>query len=223
VGTSEFSDYPEQATKIPRVGDSRPLVEKIISLKPDLVLNMERETSGLAPIMERAKIKLKSLKANTLSDFTSMMDQLGLIFRASAKAEVIKGAWKTDWQKIRSENPPTGREIAIVVENQPLTIAGTNTFLSEVVEACGFKNLFGEKIGYPQISREVVLQKKPKLVLFLLASTELGREARDSIFWQKVAASNGTKFHFANPNILSRLTPRLPLETMALCEELKKI
>src|SRR4051812_29302855 len=38
VGTSEFSDYPDEAKNLPHVGPySKPLLEKIISLRPDLV------------------------------------------------------------------------------------------------------------------------------------------------------------------------------------------
>src|SRR5882672_8053540 len=39
VGTTEFSDYPEAAKKIPRVGSSSLLdMDRVVSLKPDLIV-----------------------------------------------------------------------------------------------------------------------------------------------------------------------------------------
>src|SRR5215468_9486817 len=38
VGVSEYSDFPEEARKIPRVGGLEVDAEKVAALKPDLVL-----------------------------------------------------------------------------------------------------------------------------------------------------------------------------------------
>ncbi|MGE3974057.1 MAG: ABC transporter substrate-binding protein [Bdellovibrionales bacterium] len=222
VGTSEFSDYPEEAKQIPRVGDSRPLVEKIISLKPDLVLNMERDTTGLAETLKRASIRFQTIRANTLSDFSVQIKLLGKILDKDKKAQEVLTEWDKNWAKIKKENPSQNKSLVIQVEQQPLTIAGGDTFLSELISSCGYSNLFEEKKGYPQISQEVVLQKKPGHVLLLLASEMDASIARQSRLWKKAEEQYRTQFYFSNPNILSRLTPRLPLETMKLCQTLKR-
>lgn len=223
VGTSEFSDFPEEAKKIPRVGDSKPLMEKIISLKPDVVINMERDNTGIKETLEKAKIRFVTVRANTLSDFPEMIKTFGQLFERQESSHNMISEWDKSWNKIKSENPATNREVLIQVEQEPFTIAGGDTFLSEVVESCGFKNHFKTRKGYPQLSQEVILKIKPKLVLLLLPSIDLAKQAQKSKMWEKSLELYKTQFLFSDPNVLSRLTPRLPVETMKVCNDLRRI
>src|SRR5262245_37132203 len=51
VGTDDFSDEPARAKSLPKVGGVQPDVEKIVALKPDLVI---ANAAGLHPNVSRA-------------------------------------------------------------------------------------------------------------------------------------------------------------------------
>jgi len=214
VGATDYADYPEDAKKIPRVGDSRFNLEKIISLKPTLVLAMKQPDAELEKSLMRAGIKFSSYEFGKLNDFEGLISWLGKEVGQSRNTSSVIKKWKEDWARLPTAKLQ-GQKVFVEVEQQPLIAAGGDTFLSEIIEKCGFQNTFGHLRGYVPISREAILAKPSDKILILLD----GQKKEASEMWAKT--SYRPKLVFFKPSIISRLTPRLPFETKRLCAELK--
>ena len=81
VGDTEYCDYPQQAKSLPHVGALlNPSLEKIVALKPDLVLGTDeanrRET---ADQLERLGIPLYGVTANTVEGTLQSLEDLGRV------------------------------------------------------------------------------------------------------------------------------------------------
>lgn len=221
VGTTEFSDYPEAAKKIPRIGAySSPLIERIVALKPDLVLVSEEGLDNVTAPLLAANIKVEKLKMKTLSDFEVAVEKLGVLFNAKPQAEALNKKWFEDWSLVTSFQK--SQTTIIQVDHDPLVIAGGGTFLSDVAAKCGLTNLFQSLSGYPRPNAEVLIQKQSQTVL-VTVHNGLKKEVRREIenFWNNPKLSNHPKLYFVNPDEFSRLSPRLPNATLALCKRLQ--
>ena len=88
VGTSALSDYPPAARAIPRIGDAGRLdVERVIALRPDLVLIWQRgNTSRELEQLEAAGIRLFQLEPRRLDDVARAIERLGALLGHEAEA-----------------------------------------------------------------------------------------------------------------------------------------
>src|SRR6185369_11268674 len=78
VGTDNFSDYPPSAKALPKVGGTQPNVEKIVALRPDLVLaSTSSAPPGLEPSLRSARIPLVWIKTDRLDDVPNAMVLVG--------------------------------------------------------------------------------------------------------------------------------------------------
>src|ERR1700674_3684101 len=78
VGTDDFSDFPEAAARLPKVGGVEPNVEKIAALRPDLVI---ANTSNVHPNLQHAlsavHIPLLVIRTERQRDIPAAMAQIG--------------------------------------------------------------------------------------------------------------------------------------------------
>lgn len=180
VGVTTWCNKPDAAKKLPKIADYiKPNIEKILALEPDLVIGSE-ENSIKEPIrvMERSGIKTLLLQFKTLDDFYRSTIKLGEAVGHSDKAsELVNNL------KITIEQPATNNrtqdprpKTLIVVGKRPLVAAGSGTFLGELVEIAGGKNIIDGKISYPSINMETVIAKDPDVILDL----SMGSEASSS-------------------------------------------
>jgi len=216
VGTTAFSNFPPEAKKIPLIGDSRINLEKIVSLKPTHVLYFkEQRAEDLVHLHPATKVI--ELPFKKISDFTIMLTQLGFIFDKQKQAATLIHDWNRAWTFAKNI-AKNKAGLLIQVEHYPIMVAGNDEFLSEVVQTCGLKNLMNHP-GYPRISKEHVLKMRPPIVLALLEDSKTSAKNTTKKFW---GALPNSKIIFFDPNIITRLSPRLPRETQKLCQQLEK-
>jgi len=215
VGATEYADYPEEAKKIPRVGDIRFNLEKIISLRPTIVIAMKQPDEELEHSLKRAGISYQSYRFEKLNDFEGLLKWLANLLSVQNKVSPLMKTWDEGWAKL-SHIKPSGKKVFIEVQQQPLIAAGGDTFLSQLIEKCGLQNTFGHLKGYIPLSREAVLARSSDKVLVLLDTEK--KEATK--MWSEM--SYRPQIVFFDPNTISRLTLRLPTEAKRLCRELNR-
>ena len=154
VGTDNFSDYPPSAKALPKVGGTQPNVEKIISLKPDLVMaSTSSVPPGLESSLRAAKIPLVWIKTDRLADVPGVLDV------PIPVARLQDGINK---QKRTRAHPP---RVLFAVWTNPLYVAGRNTFVGDLLEHCGATNAVTVS-GWPQYSLESLLANPPDIILY---------------------------------------------------------
>src|SRR5437764_1917972 len=108
VGTDDFSDEPARAKSLPKVGGVQPDVEKIVALKPDLVI---ANAAGMHPNVSRAlaavHVPLLVVRNERLADIGASMRRIGAALGVSSDAAVaaLDGALAAQ----RRTRPPSPR------------------------------------------------------------------------------------------------------------------
>ncbi len=166
VGVSNFCDYPPEAAKIEKTGDYlRPNVEKIYSLKPDLVLGGNWAARTTAGQLSRLGVKVALLpEEKSVEDIYRTIRLIaGDLGRNAAGEKLIA--------RLRAELPPPykGKPVRVYIEaDSGGWTTGGDSFLSDAVAKAGGMNVFaGEKRGYFQADWEEVLMKRPQAVILL--------------------------------------------------------
>ena len=164
VGTDDFSNFPEPARKIPKVGGMQPSIEKIAALRPDLVLaGTEGNHPNLAPALAAAGIPLFVVRTDRLSQIPPAMERVGRMLDAPRTEDAVRDLTAAiAAQKRTRVNAP---RVLFAVWPDPLYVAGRDTFIDDLLALTGARNAV-EVTGWPQYSLETLVVSPPELLLY---------------------------------------------------------
>lgn len=176
VGVSDFSFYPPEAKEITRIGGLfNPSTERIISLKPDLII-FQGKHERLARFCRRQRIQTLPVKIDRLRDITKAIRQIGKELdtegQASALADQLLAELDALRQKTHKLRP---KKVFLALSHTPgdmtgIMTTGPGTFLHELIELGGGRNLFSDtSLSYPQISKETLLMRQPEVIIEVFA------------------------------------------------------
>jgi len=188
VAVSNFCNFPEEAKKKPRIGGMlNPNWEVIISFSPDLVI--APESSNLEAGFEKYKIPYLIVQVNTLEDILLALEKIGQATGRTEEAKEVVGDIKAEIKRISQlVSGFTRPQVFLVIAYQPLTAAGKGTYLDELIQLAGGKNILSEKEkGYPKVSMEEVVRRGPEIIL----SATFGGETLE--FWQRYGSIPAVK------------------------------
>jgi len=135
VGVSALSDYPAAARAIARVGDAgRVDVERVLALKPDLVLVWQRGNVGREiEQLERAGVRLFQLAPQRLDDVARAIERLGVLLGHEVEAKRRAGELRSVLARLRAAhaNAPPVR-VFYQVWQQPLLTVNRRQIIDEV-------------------------------------------------------------------------------------------
>lgn len=192
VGCTTYCKRPQEAENKEKVGTVIEInLEKLVSLKPDLVL----ATSLTDP---RAVNKLKKLGIrvvcfSTSQSFAQLCEQfleLGKITGREAVAESLieKAKQKVDSLKKKTNSLPKPK-VLVQVGAKPLWVATQNSFINDYIELAGGENI-GPSDGSGLYSREKVLNQNPDVIIIATMGI-VGEEEKKT--WQKYKSLNAVK------------------------------
>jgi iron complex transport system substrate-binding protein len=236
VGTMDTSNYPEQARRVPRIGDYQRLdVERILALKPDLILvwhhgNQGRELGQL----EAAGLRLFYIEPKRIDDVASALLRVGALLgheaQARRQAEELDGAFSVLRARYADASPVS---VFFQVWSQPLMTLNSQSLTSDLMALCGGRNVFaGLAALAPQISIESVVAADPEVIF---GAREFGdepplwrREPRRKAFemWQRFPRMTAVKrgwVYTVPGDLVTRQGPRVISGARAMCAALDEV
>jgi iron complex transport system substrate-binding protein len=156
VGVSEYSDYPEAARTIPRVGGLEVDPEKVAALSPDLVLAIAEGTArGAVGALEAAGLPVVVVPSGSLDAVLESIRIVGtrLGRETEARALVEELSRRRDAVRERAASSKHPRTLLLVWPDPPQA-AGGGTFLNDVLSEAGAENVVAGRSGWPILSKE---------------------------------------------------------------------
>ncbi len=225
VGAVEFSDYPEAARRLPRIGRyDRFDLEAILALKPDLVIGWASGNPA-APVaqLEALGLTLYRSQPNATEDVAADLERFGRLAGTSKVADRAAADFRQRLASLRgtySALPPV--RVFYEIWNAPLMTVGKPQIISDAIRLCGGENVFGQLPQMaPTVSVEAVLAANPEAVV----ASGMGDSRPEWLDeWKKwprlTATARGNLFHI-HPDWMQRHTPRLLDGTETLCRHLQ--
>ena len=226
VGAVTYSDYPNEAGEIARVGGYDNFdIETILSLQPDLVVAW-KEGNQFQQVERLIKLGLTVFvnEPNRLEDVASDITRFGILGGRENEARTVAQEYIAGLSRLRNEY--SGLEKVTVfyqVWPNPLITVTDRQIIGNVIRLCGGSNIFaGLDTPTPQVGKEAVLAENPDTII-VSGMNEARPDWLDE--WERwsflKAARHGNLF-FINPDIIQRHTARILLGSRQLCELLEQ-
>ncbi len=197
VAVSSFDEYPPQVKSLPRVGALLdPDLERILSLRPDLVIVYESQTDFRRQL-ERAGVPMYIYKHAGLPDVMETMQLGGRAHRTPGRSS---SGGQTDRRSPRP-HPCTGRRAVpgrtrcSCSARDALTLRGIYAsggigFLNDMLNVAGGNNVFGDvKRQSVQATTELILARHPDVIVEFRSGTMADdMRAKEVAVWGGLAA-----------------------------------
>ena len=226
IGAVSYSDYPEAAKDIPRVGSYDTVsYETLVSLKPDLVLAWH-EGNG-----DEVVARLESLGLNVYVSEPRKLEDVALslqvVGKLTGKEDVAEAAAQVFLQQLSHlrETYSTQQEVSVYYQiwDEPLLTLNGDHLISDVVRLCGGRNVFADAIPLvSRISVESVIRADPQVIIASGMDKARPEWLDDWREWTAMTAVKNGQLYFVPPDVLQRHTPRLTEGAGLLCEALQK-
>ena len=218
VGVSDYCNYPEDTNNKQKFPTGEMLnVEAIIALDADVVIlgNMSAMVDQINQI-EQAGANVIITEANSLSETYEIIEMIGNVVGKKAEAQSIVSDMKSGFESIRAQ-VEGNTSATIYVEVSPLEYGlwscGKNTFIHELIEIVGAKNIFEDVEGWSAVSEEQVLTRNPDVII-TTASPLTGIEdpvgdIKSRVNWSQIGAVKSNKVVMIEGDMVTRPGPRL--------------
>lgn len=225
AGTVEYSDYPEAAKKLPRVGGySRFDLEAVAALNPDLIVAwLSGNAAAQVDKLRALGFPLYISQPNRIEDVASELERFGILAGTSVVGNAAAGKFRerlTALQK-RYTQRPTVRTF-YQIWKQPLMTIGSKQIISAVVSLCGGENVFaGLESFAPTVTVEAVIAANPEAIIASGMGESRPEWLDDWKRWTSITAVARDNLFFVQPELIQRHTPRLLEGAERLCQHLE--
>ena len=166
VGTDQFSNWPASVLKLPKLGgldDAQ--IERIVALKPDLVL--AATSARVIDRLEGLGLKVLVLESRNHADVKRSLGSLARALGTPNEANKVWAKIETDLNSAAAKVPPAlrGQRVYFEADAAPYA-AGASSFIGETLTRLGMGNVVPEALGpFPKLSPEFVVRAQPDVVM----------------------------------------------------------
>ena len=221
VGRTAWCDYPAAATAVPNLGDGiAPNVEAVLATQPDLVL-LYNSAQNAATASRLRALGIAALRLNTdaLTDVDRVGRLLGALSGHANQADSMASVFDTALAAATGPPPPRTPKVLLLVWEQPPMTIGRGSFLNELVERAGGRNLFADvRSTAGTVSIEAVAARDPDLILTTSAGPVAFAERPE---WRTVRAVRERRFLPVTGSEFNRPSPRAPAAIRELARRLR--
>lgn len=171
VATTEHSDFPAEARKLPQVGGAESLnVERMVALHPDLILSIENRAPAIAQASRLTGAPVGVLESPTLESIALNAESLGEVLGPEGHAFAMK--FRQDLRAVKPASRPV--RVFFLAWDRPLMTVGPGSFLHDMLVRAGGENVVlsvparhaGATRGYPLFSEEQLIASHPEVVFY---------------------------------------------------------
>ncbi len=181
VGITKFCVHPEEWFRSKtRIGGTKKIdIEKIRALQPDLIIGNkeENEKEQIEMLMQEFPVWMSDIY--TLKDSFDMIMRIGTITGKAQEAAILKLMIESEFRNLiafvsnqksnisQHTSHSSSLSVAYFIWKGPYMVAGSNTFIDDMLQLCGMKNVFSgtDFMRYPEISMETLKNADPQLIL----------------------------------------------------------
>lgn len=164
VGITKFCVHPHEWFKSKtKVGGTKQYkFDMINALQPDLIIGNKEENDKeqIEALAEKYPIWMSDIK--DLEDAYQMILGIGRLANKPEKAKELVEKLRFEFNAL---NITSVRKAAYFIWRKPFMVAASDTFINEMLQVAGFKNVFSSMSRYPEIALETLAEQQPEVIL----------------------------------------------------------
>ena len=215
AGVTDFCDYPEAALRKPRVGGYiNPSLERIVSLKPDLIIGT-REGIRMEAVQALTDLGLSVYLVDPwgFDGATKTITHIGeAVERRNESAKIVKGMTAGRERVVSLTRSLPRPSVYFQLGAGSMVTVGKGTLGDDLIRFAGGASISAaEPAGYPLYSIETVLSKAPEIII---VSSMEGKKDYSNVMgkWRQFKSIPAVKrgaIHVIDSNLVDRPTPRI--------------
>jgi iron complex transport system substrate-binding protein len=224
VGAVNYSDYPEAAKSIPRIGSNREIdIERVVALKPDLIVAwMHNSSERQIDVARKLGVPVFQSDPQSLDSIPESVLRLGQLMGTESAAKATATQLRTRLAGLRAQYAKrTPVRTFYQVWDKPLYTLSGKHIISDAMRLCGGVNIFDKlNVVAPIVTLESVLQANPEAII---ATAEKNYGGVD--LWKQygsLQAVRSNNLFTLDGDLLNRAGPRMIEGTAAMCEVLEQ-
>jgi len=217
VGVTDYCNYPSEATQKASVGSfTDPNIEKVVALEPDLVLVGSQHREELEKLEEMG-VSYLALMPETFEEIYDSIELIASAAGAAAEGEILVEDMQAQIEEVKEKIDSVSENDKVRVYYElyadPLMSVGNNAVIHEIITYAGGKNIFSDlEDNYPQVSKEVVVERDPEVILFPEdhgTEIHVAEKLKERSAWEQISAIKNDRLHAVNADMFSRPVPRV--------------
>lgn len=216
VGVTKYCNYPEAAKEKEKIGGfATPDLEKIVALKPDLILAFGTVQSALVSKLEARGQTVFWLYPHTVNDILESFERIGKLTGSATAAQQLRKRAEEQIEAVRSkiknitdqERPSVFRVMSL----DPLGTIGGDAFQTDEYWLAGGKNIFADtKKDYFELDLKTLLKLDPDIIVICGEDEEEAKaEIRSQEGWGDLTAVKTGRIVVISCDLICRPSPRL--------------
>ncbi|MBM7651294.1 ABC transporter substrate-binding protein [Neobacillus cucumis] len=218
VGVSDYDNYPKDTLKKEKIGGQQFNTEKIIALKPNLVLAHASSASIAKDALQQLRdAGIPVLVVANAQNFEQVYNSIEMIGKATGETkkaeEVIKGM-KDKLADIKAKASSIKEKKKVYMEVAPapdIYTTGKNTFMDEMLTTIHADNVANDQQGWIKVDQEAIIQKNPDVIIttygYYVKNPTQQVLARKG--WENVNAVKNKQVIDINSDLVDRPGPRV--------------
>jgi len=226
VGAVEYSDYPEAAKRLPRVGSGAGLdLEAIVARHPDLVIAWQTgNPSWQVEQLRGLGLTVFVIEPRRMEEIADLLERFGRLAGTQATADAAAAEYRRRLARLHARYAARPKVTVFyqILDAAPLTVSGRH-LISDVIRLCGGENVFADLPGItPRVDIESVLQRNPEAIL-ASGDARLWSGWRERWqAWPGLAAVRDHDLFFIPPDFIERSSPRIVAGAEDVCRALEQ-
>jgi iron complex transport system substrate-binding protein len=228
VGVTSFSNYPPEAQSRTQVGGltrETMSMERVLELRPDVIFAAGTLQYSLIQDLTALGLAVVAFEPHDIAGIIDNLQLAGEITGNKDRAAEVAAEIERDVDQVIRQiaKIPAKDRPAVFYEvwHRPLRTAGPSSYLGQLVELAGGRNIFDDlSEAYPLVSEEAVVQRNPEVILGPQTPASDISEFQRRSGWQSMAAIRAGRIHFLDEDLVSRPGPRVALGLKAIAAAL---
>lgn len=212
VGRTKYCDFPKEVSKVETIGTlTDPNIEKIVELKPDLVIASTHFKEDVLKKLEALNIKVAVLYGEENFDGVyETITNIGKVLNANTEAQKIVSDMKDKvsnvTKKVKDKDKKKVYYVVSYGKSGDFT-AGGDTFIGQMLNMAGGENAAKDLKGW-KYSLEKLVANEPDILVTSKKSGDKEKLKGENGYKDLKAVKDGKIFEIDN-NLLDRQGPRL--------------
>jgi iron complex transport system substrate-binding protein len=192
AGSSLYRDDP-RLKALPKVSEGRiaPNLEKIVSLKPDLVIGAEKFHEATASKLKELGITCELFEVKDWQSLEALTKTIAEKVSADPQPLLQK------YQAMRQNTPKNAPKTLVLVSRQPILSPNKNSWAGALLKSFNIPNLAADLQGaspiqgYVSLSPESILKANPEAIALVetpMPNSNILKEFANEPFWQNLKA-----------------------------------
>lgn len=215
AAVTAFCDYPEAALNKPKIGGFiNPSIEKIVSLKPDLIIAI-RDGNRWETIhrLNELGFPVYVVDPKNFDGVMRTIRNIGeIVEKPGASVRIIRNMVTRKENILNLTQSLSKPRVFFQVGDAPIITVGRGTLANDLIRLAGGENISeDEPVNYPLYSIETVMLKAPEVII--ISSMESKRDCMSLIKkwqdWKNIPAIKRKSIYVIDSNLVDRPTPRI--------------